>query len=117
MAKKVQSRKTVMAKVIDNMKNIGIYKSEYDDLIGIYADLNIQYQLALREFEESGYQYETDTAAGGTKKSAIVATLETLRKDILAYSDRLCLNPKSLESVTPENNNKSKLASILSELQ
>ena len=30
------------------------------------------------------------------KKSPLVQTLETLRKDILSYSDRLCLNPKAL---------------------
>lgn len=33
------------------------------------------------------------------KKSPVVATLESLRKDILAYSDRLCLNPKSFDSL------------------
>lgn len=39
--------------------------------------------------------YTTTTAAGGSKKSGLVASIETLRKDIVTYSDRLLLNPKS----------------------
>jgi len=116
MPRKAQSKKTIESKVVEDMKKLGVYKPQYNSLIGIYADLNVQYQIALKEFEESGYQYETETAAGGTKKSAIVATLESLRKDILAYSDRLCLNPKSLGSVTSPENKKSKLAMALQEL-
>ncbi|MNS40947.1 hypothetical protein D3C72_732870 [compost metagenome] len=72
--------------------------------------------MANEEFEEGGYKYETETAAGGTKKSAIVATLENLRKDIVAYSDRLCLNPKALETVTKDSPKKSKLADALGAL-
>lgn len=103
--------------VIRNMKGLGTYKPEYDAVITIYSDLLAQYDRAQQEFIESGYQYETSTAAGGTKKSAIVATLENLRKDILQYSDRLSLNPKSLEGVTKETKKKSKLDSVLSTLE
>lgn len=99
--------------VVDDMKKLGTYKEGYDHIITIYADLLEQYQMAKTLFEEAGCQYETATAAGGTKKSAIVATLENLRKDILAYSDRLCLNPKSVETVTTENKSQSKLAEVL----
>ena len=61
------------------------------------------------------YKCDEYTAAGGTKKSALISTLETLRKDMLAYSDRLCLNPKSIESVTINGpkKKKSKLAEAL----
>ncbi|RDW17627.1 terminase [Oceanobacillus arenosus] len=107
---------TIKEKVIRDMKGLGTYKPEYDAVITIYSDLLAQYDRAQQEFIQSGYQYETSTAAGGTKKSAIVATLENLRKDILAYSDRLSLNPKSLETVTTEVTKKSKLASVLSGL-
>lgn len=107
---------SIKDKVIDDMKGLGTYKPEFDAIITIYSDLLAQYEQANQKFIESGYQYETETAAGGTKKSAIVATLENLRKDIIAYSDRLCLNPKSVETVTTDNPTKSKLASVLSNL-
>ncbi|HWL11852.1 MAG TPA: P27 family phage terminase small subunit [Ureibacillus sp.] len=106
MAKKATTKETLAKNTIRDMQNLGTYKPEYDPLIDVYADILSQYLRANKEFEESGYQYETETAAGGTKKSAIVATLENLRKDLLAYSDRLCLNPKSLNIEPPKNNNK-----------
>ncbi|NTW04542.1 MAG: P27 family phage terminase small subunit [Peptococcaceae bacterium] len=99
------------------MKKLGIYKPEYNRLIDIYAELVEQYGILTNEFQDSGYDYEVETMQGGAKKAPIVATLETLRKDILAYSDRLCLNPKSLETVTAESANKSKLAEVLSGLK
>src|SRR6185312_1641793 len=118
MAKKkleiVDSKAVSLRKsIISDMKKLGTYKAEYDIVISIYADLLNQYHRATQEFISSDYEYETATAAGGTKKSAIVATLESLRKDILAYSDRLCLNPKSLESVTVEDKRTSVLESVL----
>lgn len=101
------------AQTVEDMKGLGIYKDEYDPLINVYSDLLAQYLTAKQQFIESGCVYETETAAGGTKKSAIVATLENLRKDILTYSDRLCLNPRAIENITIENKNQSSLAAVL----
>ncbi|MFN2746961.1 P27 family phage terminase small subunit [Bacillus sp. z60-18] len=110
---KVPTKETIKRRTIADMKSLGVHKSAYNRLIDIYADAVQQYLLAQKEFEESGYQYETETAAGGTKKSAIVATIENLRKDILAYSDRLCLNPKSTQTGNGGGEKKSKLANVL----
>ena len=117
MAGKIPTKNSIKLATIRDMKKLGIHKPEYNRLIDIYAGLVYQYHKALDDFEKDGCRYETETAAGGTKKSGIVATLENLRKDILAYSDRLCLNPKSLETVTTETTQKSKLAQVLSELK
>lgn len=95
MAKLATTKETISKHTTRDMKILGVYKAQYNPLINVYADLMSQYLRATKEFEESGFQYETETAAGGSKKSGIVATLESLRKDILAYSDRLCINPKS----------------------
>ncbi|CAC97807.1 TPA: P27 family phage terminase small subunit [Listeria innocua] len=108
---------SVKERVIKDMKGLGVYKTEYDNIITIYCDLLTQYDDAQKKFIDSDYQYETSTAAGGTKKSAIVATLENLRKDIIAYSDRLCLNPRAIENITTENKKQSSLADILSEMR
>lgn len=117
--KKVDKRspKEIMVdNIIEDMKKLNVYKEQYNRLIEIYADLNIQYDIAQQEFVRSGYQYETETAAGGTKKSAIVATLENLRKDIVTYSDRLCLNPKTFDGVKVQVEKKSVLAEALKDL-
>lgn len=119
MAKKkklIPKQDSIYRYTIDQMKELGTHKVQYNRIIEIYAGLVHQYLIALRDFEASGYKYEVETGAGGTKKSPIVATLENLRKDILQYSDRLMLNPKSFESAKIETEKKSTLASVLSEL-
>ena len=116
-AVKKATKETIKRATISDMKKLGIHKPEYNRIIDIYAELVEQYGILTGKFAEGNYKIEEHTMQGGTKKAPIVATLETLRKDILAYSDRLCLNPKSLETVTAETGkNKSKLASVLSEL-
>ena len=114
---RVPTKETVKRATIRDMKKLGTHKPEYNRLIDIYAGLVHQYFSALKQFRDGGYEYEVPTASGGTKKSAIVGSLENLRKDILQYSDRLCLNPKSFETVTVETGTKSKLASVLSALE
>lgn len=113
MAEKTEKEK-VKSKTVAEMKKLGVYKKEYNRVIEIYAELVAQYDKLTKDFEDGGYVFEVDTVQGGSKKAPIVATLETLRKDILAYSDRLCLNPKSLETVTPDKpKTNSKLQSAL----
>lgn len=114
---KIPTKETIKRRTISDMKALGVHKQQYNRLIDIYSELVFQYLKLNDEFESEGYKYETYTAAGGAKKSPIVATLENLRKDILAYSDRLCLNPKAIENVTAEKKDKSKLASVLSSLE
>lgn len=116
MATERTEKQIMTSKVIKEMKNLNTYKKEYNRLIEIYVDLNMQYEMAMGEFKKSGYQYETETAAGGMKKSAIVSTLESLRKDIVTYSDRLCLNPKSIDTVKVQVEKKSALQMALSKL-
>ncbi len=115
MAKQA-TRETVKRSTIADMKRLGVHKPEYNRIIDIFAELVEQYGILSRQFSEGGYDFEVETGQGGSKKAPIVATLETLRKDILAYSDRLCLNPKALEAVTAEVQSKSKLAQALSSL-
>ncbi|RDV26302.1 P27 family phage terminase small subunit [Lysinibacillus capsici] len=92
---KVPSKETIKRRTVSDMKALGVHKPQYNRLIDAYSDIVHQYLTLTERFEKEGYEYESYTAAGGAKKSPIVATLESLRKDILAYSDRLCLNPKS----------------------
>lgn len=118
--KKPPTKETIKRATIADMKLLKVHKPQYNRLIDIYAELVYQYNKLTIEFEEGGYQYEVNTDQGGSKKSPIVATLETLRKDILAYSDRLCLNPKALGSIAPPDKgkgNNSSLAAALAGLE
>src|SRR5690625_3482713 len=114
---KVPTKETIKRRTITDMKKLGVHKPQYNRIVDLYSELVHQFLTLNQKFEEEGYVFESFTAAGGAKKAPIVATLESLRKDILAYSDRLCLNPKSLETVTAETENKSTLAGVLSKLE
>ena len=117
MATVIPTVETIKRATIRDMRKLGTHKPEYNRLVDIYAGLVHDYLMALDEWEREGRQYATETAAGGTKKNATVSVLENLRKDILQYSDRLCLNPKAFETVTVEQAAKSKLAQALAEME
>ncbi len=115
---KIAGKETIKRATIKDMKVLGIHKPEYNRLIDIYAELVAQYNELTEKFKDGGYQYEVETDQGGKKKAPIVATLETLRKDILAYSDRLCLNPQAMKTTKPDGGKKkSKLAAALQSIE
>src|SRR5690625_1654511 len=117
MTRRATTKETIKRRTIRDMKDMGIHKPQYNRIIDIHAGLVHQYLRAVIDFENSGFEYETETAAGNPKKSSIVSTMENLRKDILQYSDRLGLTPKSFETLTAEQENtKGGLADILSKL-
>ena len=116
MAKVARSKETIKKNTIDDMINLRTYKPEYNPIIEVYSEMWEQYYIYTRQLENADYKCDEITGAGGTKKSALVATIETLRKDILAYSDRLQLNPKSLAEKGVEEKPESRLAKALGAL-
>lgn len=95
-----ETEKSIFNKTKKNMESLGVYRKEFDPLIEIYANMMVQYKAyAKMHADEEFNATEVTTNSKGVvseKKSPLVQTLETLRKDILSYSDRLCLNPKAL---------------------
>ena len=116
MAGKATTYEGIRKKTIKDMKKLAVYKPEYDPIIDIYSELREQYSILTQRFIDSEYNFEIKTMQGGTKKSPIVATLESLRKDIITYSDRLCLNPKAISNVKIKVQKKSALVEALSKL-
>ncbi len=80
------------------MQTLGTYKEEYEGAIEILAQLQEQYDELTRQFRESGYCY-MEQSARGTKKATIVTTLESLRKDVLAYMSALGLTPRDAKKL------------------
>lgn len=80
---------------VERMNKLGVYHESFEDLIHIYANMIYEYEQCRDLFVMGGSEYETETAAGGSKKSGFVSAMEVLRKDIGTYSDRLQLNPKA----------------------
>lgn len=95
--KNLPKKESIKKRTIQYMKDLGTYKTQYGQVIEIFADLIYQYNYLSREFEKSDYQVMVDTEKSGGKKSPIFASLESLRRDIGTYSDRLKLNAKAYD--------------------
>ena len=93
--KNIPQKDTIKRRTIAYMKELNTYKKQYNQLIEVYSDLLLQYYILTKQFEESGYEVVMETEKSGGKKSPVLATLESLRKDIGTYSDRLMLNAKA----------------------
>lgn len=117
---KEKTKKDIEADVINQLKELGTYKEQFKDMVSIYSGLIHQYESFEREFIASGYKIEEEytNKAGATnmRKVPLYGAMESLRKDIATYSDRLGLNPKSMESITAEKNEASRLEKVLSKL-
>ena len=115
MGRPAITKDTIKTQTIKAMQVMGTYRVEYDPIIDVYSGLREQYERLSREYEDGkSYKYSTPTADGGEKKSPLSLTVESLRKDILAYSDRLMLNPKARADEGQRSKKKSKLAEALS---
>jgi P27 family predicted phage terminase small subunit len=88
------------------MRSLNTYKREYEPIIQTYAGLMAHYATLVERFETEGYQVEVFTAAA-PKKSPLIQSLETLRRDLLQYAGQLGLTPASLKkmatsAITPQ---------------
>jgi P27 family predicted phage terminase small subunit len=114
----VISLKKIELLTIENMKKLGVYKEEFDTTIQIYCSLIDQYTALEKEFKKTKFTVIEKTGySDNTKKNPLVGSLESLRKDILAYSNALGLTPAGLKKINdnmkPEKKKQSKLEMAL----
>ena len=105
-------------KVRQAMESLGVYKKEFDPVIAIYCEMQEQYRELSDRYEKGGYEF-SETTASGSKKAPIVTTLESLRRDILAYSSQLGLTPAGLKKIKDdmrEEKDENPLAAALREM-
>ena len=86
------------------MTKLGVWKPEYLVTVEICAGLMDQYDIILKAWISIGMNPVEVTDGGGTKKSGTVATLENLRKDILAYQKELGLTPMAIKRLNAQEN-------------
>ena len=114
------SKKEFIKRITNDLKQLGTYEKQFDEIINVYAGLLDQYVTFEKQFEASGYKIEEEytNKAGATnmRKVPLYGAMESLRKDILNYSDRLGLNVKSMEGITVERKSASKLELVLGKL-
>lgn len=92
------SKKALTAEVVARMTELGTYRPEYDGTIAIYVETLIDYRRQLAELRRNGNRCYTETKMG-MKKSPIVTTIESDRKDLLAYGEALGLTPRANKKI------------------
>ena len=85
------------------MTKLGLWKPEYLITVEICAGLMDQYDAINAAWIKSGMN-PLEYTDSGSKKSGIVTTLESLRKDILAYQKELGLTPAAMKRIDQQNN-------------
>lgn len=109
-------KKNIINQTREQMTALGVYKQEFEPIIEVYSQLREQYIILTRRFVESNYDFSELTNTG-TKKAPIVTTLETLRKDILAYAAQLGLTPQGLLKADESAFKKKKVSAIAEALK
>ena len=97
-----EQKKNIKKNIVNTvalMKKLGVYKEQFDPIIAIYARLNSEYEAIGKEFMDTCYKYDDFTDNGASKKAPIMTTLESYRKDILAYATQLGLTPSGLKKI------------------
>lgn len=112
----LKNKKKFKSLTIKAMRNLGVYRPEFDMIIDIFAELLEQYTLLTDRLSESDYAVSSETEAGGEKKTATVAVLESLRKDILNYADKLTLTPKAFAKIDTGSQKPTGIEGFLHEL-
>jgi Phage terminase, small subunit. len=95
MYKKIPTEKSIYDDTRNRMKELNNYEPAYSRLVRIYAGMVKQYYEAVNAWEEDGSPLFVISASDSAKKHPALDQIEKLRKDILAYSTQLMLNPKS----------------------
>ena len=104
MPREIKTANGFKKQTIEAMKNLGTYRSEYDQIIEIYSKI-------LEQYEKLRSEICMDDL---TCRSNAAITLEKLRADVAKYAEMLCLSPKSFEKTKiKEKPKKSKLEQAL----
>lgn len=94
--KNIPSIKNIKDSTVKQMKSNKLHDPAFNRLVQIYAETVYQYNYLMREWEEQGYLTTVMSGQNSVKRNPIMDQINTLRRDIMALSDRLMLNPKSM---------------------
>lgn len=116
---------TYKKKIVQDMKNIGTYKPEFEKVINNLANIYEDMDIAREQFKRSGgnivVKHTNKNGSTNLVKNPFFLAIEGLQNNILMYNRELGLTPAGYrkikgEAAIPEEKRKG-LASILAEIQ
>lgn len=81
-------------RIIDSMEAVGTYKPEYLPTISRLAKMRKQYENLAKVYAKMVKEHPAELQ--GYHKPVVITTMESLRRDILAYERDLGLTPAAL---------------------
>jgi hypothetical protein len=114
--KERQIRK-IIKQVIEDMKDVGTYRPQFDRTVRTYSEMSYDYKLLTRQFEDSEDQfvdeYTNKSGATNAMTTAIYSEIKTIRKDMVTYESILGLTPAGLKRINKEMDQSKKKSSSL----
>lgn len=90
-------------KTIENMRNLGTYRPEFETSVRRYAELRVQYDILNDQWYESGCaiteEYTNKAGATNQRKTTLYLTLENIRKELIELENLFGLTPKGLKAI------------------
>lgn len=90
-------------KTVENMREIGTFKPEFEAPVKRYAELSIQYEILSDKWYENGCEiteeYTNKSGAKNQRKTALYLALENLRKELMDMENVFGLTPKGLRQI------------------
>ena len=90
-------------KTIENMRNLGTYRPEFETSVRRYAELRVQYDILNDQWYENGCviteEYTNKAGETNQRKTALYLTLENIRKELFGLENLFGLTPKGLKAI------------------
>lgn len=90
-------------KTVENMREIGTFKPEFEAPVRRYAELSIQYEILNDKWYEEGCEiteeYTNKSGATNRRKTALYMALENLRKELIDMENIFGLTPRGLRQI------------------
>ena len=90
-------------KTTEYMKNLGIYKPEFENSVSRYAELKVQYEILTERWYDANCaiteEYTNKAGAKNMRKTALYLSIEAMRKELNELENILGLTPKGLKQI------------------
>jgi DNA-directed RNA polymerase sigma subunit (sigma70/sigma32) len=114
--KERQIRKFIK-QVVEDMKEVGTYRTQFDRSIRTYAEMSYDYKILMRQFEDSEDQfveeYTNKSGATNAMTTALYNEIKMMRKEMVNYESILGLTPAGLKRINKEMDKTKKKTSSL----
>jgi hypothetical protein len=114
--KERQIRKFIK-QVVEDMKNVGTYRPQFDRTIRTYAEMSYDYKILMRQFEDSKDQfieeYTNKSGATNAMTTSLYSEIKMIRKEMVNYESILGLTPAGLKKINNEMDQSKKKSSSL----